>query len=82
MPRYFFDVHDKDGVSRDEVGLELPDMPTAVSEARRALADMTREALVENASDGLHILIRDGLEGPVRLAVRLQTLYPPESEQD
>lgn len=76
MPRYFFDVHDKQGVHRDEVGLDFPDMDAAILEARRALADMTRESLIADNTTDLSILIRDGDEGPVNLAVTMTTERP------
>ena len=72
MPRYYFDVHDKQGVHRDEVGLEFPNMDAAILEARRALADMTRESLLDGNMD-LGFLIRDGDEGPVNLMVTMTT---------
>lgn len=76
MPRYFFDVRDDTGIHRDEVGLDLPDMDTAILEARRALADMTRETLIVTADDNFGIVIRDGDDGPVRLTVNLRTERP------
>ena len=72
MTRYYFDVRDKQGVHRDEIGLEFPNMDAAILEARRALADMTRESLLDGATD-LSIVIRDGKEGPVNLAVTMTT---------
>lgn len=79
MPRYYFDVHDKDGVFRDEVGLELADMDAAVAEARRALADMTKELLVgDRDAHGIHLVIRDGADGPVRLSVTMETTWPED----
>ena len=74
MPHYYFDVHDKDGAFEDEVGLELPDMDAAIAEARRALADMTKEMLLDGA-EGIHIIIHDGADGPVRLSVSLETSW-------
>jgi hypothetical protein len=79
MPRYYFDVHDKDGIFLDEVGLELTDMEAAIAEARRALVDMTKELLVANPdAQDIHIVIRDGADGPVRLSVTLETTWPEE----
>lgn len=80
MPHYFFDVHDKDGSFHDEVGLELPNMDAAVAEARRALADMTREMLIDSVAEGIHIVIHDGSDGPVRLSVSLQTTWPRDPD--
>jgi len=74
MPHYYFDVHDKDGTFEDEVGLDLPDMDAAITEARRALADMIKEMLLDGA-EGVHIIIHDGEDGPVRLSVSLETSW-------
>ncbi len=76
MPHYYFDVHDKDGAFHDEVGLHLPNMEAAIAEARRALADMTKEMLIDPGTEGIHIVIRDGDDGPVRLSVSLETTWP------
>jgi hypothetical protein len=73
MSRYYFDVRDEAGVHPDDVGLDLPDMDTAIAEARKALADMTRESLVAGNEDNFEIVIRDGDEGPVRLVINLRT---------
>lgn len=78
MPRYYFDVRDQLGVHRDEVGLDLPDMNAAMLEARRALADMTRESLIQENATDLSIVIRDGNEGPVNLAITMKTEWLDE----
>ena len=76
MPRYYFDVTDDGGVHTDDVGLELPSMDAAILEARRALADMTRESLIEHNPANLRIRIRDGEDGPVNLVVSMTTERP------
>lgn len=76
MPRYYFDVTDEAGIHTDDVGLELPDMDAAIVEARRALADMTRENLVEHNPANISITIRDGADGPVNLLVSMITERP------
>ena len=76
MARYFFDIHDGEGTFVDEVGVELPDMKSAIREARRALADMVRDALRDPDGDGVSVKIRDGAEGPVVLSVTLKTDAP------
>ena len=43
MPRYFFNVHFDDHVARDPVGLEVPDLAEAVSQAQNALAEIMQE---------------------------------------
>lgn len=76
MSTYFFDVQDGDGVFLDETGMELADMDAAIREARRALADMVRDGLRDQAEQRLSIRIRDGAEGPVILSVTTATLTP------
>ena len=80
MPHYYFDVYDKDGSFHDEVGLDMPDMDAAIAEARRALADMTKEMLIGAGVEGIHIVIHDGADGPVRLSVSLETTWLPGKE--
>jgi hypothetical protein len=76
MPRYYFDVTDDGGLHADDVGLELPSMDDAILEARRALADMTRETLIGHNPANLGIRIRDGGDGPVNLVVSMITERP------
>ena len=73
MPFYYFDVRDSQGVHRDETGLELPDLDSAIREGRRALADMNRDALASGSDQVLEILIRDHGEGPVLLQLSATT---------
>lgn len=82
MPRYFFDVRDDEGTFVDLVGLELADMDAAIREARRALADMLRDALRDQGKAVVEIGIRDGADGPVVLAVTLTTLTPEGVETE
>ena len=77
MPRYFFDVRDGDGTFVDDLGVVLPDMETAKREARKALSDMVRDALRQDAAEALSIAIRDGMDGPVVLTVTMTTQMPP-----
>jgi hypothetical protein len=45
MPRYFFDIRDKDGLHYDETGIELDDFDAALAEATRALGEMVSDDL-------------------------------------
>lgn len=73
MPQYYFDVQDGDGVFVDDVGIELKDMDTAVREARKAIADMVRDALRESEGSQISILVRDGADGPILITVKMTT---------
>ena len=46
-------------------------MDRAIAEGRRAIADMSRDALPATNGESLEILIRDHGEGPVRLSLSL-----------
>lgn len=78
MPQYYFDVHDSDGWFVDQAGMSLPDMESAIREARLAIADMMRDALRGESGEGIVIRIRDGADGPVLLTVTLTTELPPD----
>jgi hypothetical protein len=74
MPRYYFDIYDDGEATRDDVGLDLPSMTDAVTEARRTLAGMVKDTLAEKAFGRIEIRIRDGLEGPIELSVTLNQI--------
>lgn len=76
MPRYYFDIVDSEGTFTDDTGLDFASMDDAITEARRALADLMRDALRDTDSDGVAINIRDVAEGPVMLKVTLTTDAP------
>ena len=71
MPMYYFDIRDAQGVQRDDVGVDLPNMERAILEGRRALADMSHDALPKANGAPLEILIRDDGESPVKLVLSL-----------
>jgi hypothetical protein len=73
VPLYYFDISDDNGVHRDDVGVEFPNFDTAVLEARRTLAEMSREALPAGPDQTFEILVRDHGEGPVRFVVSITT---------
>ena len=59
--RYYFDLRDADGVTRDEEGVELPDIEAALEEAALALADMARGVALDDIGSGhqMAIEVRD-----------------------
>jgi hypothetical protein len=73
MPLYYFDISDDHGVHHDDIGIEFPSLDAAVLEARRTLADMSREALSDSPDHTLEIIVRDHGEGPVKLIVSITT---------
>lgn len=69
MTRFFFDISDRDGTVRDDIGIELDNMGEAVAEARRTLGEMLMDALNATERNHFEIRIRDGAEGPYLLWV-------------
>ena len=67
MRRYFFDLHDGDGIVPDEEGLDLPSLDAVQEEAAHALADMARDEVPMTGNGParhMAIEVRDG-DGPV-----------------
>lgn len=56
--RFFFDIQDDDGMTRDRTGLELPCLDDAIAEACRALREIGRGA-GEPDDAKLAIVVRD-----------------------
>ena len=44
MPHYFFHIRDNDEMIIDDLGLELPDLGMAVTEARKGILSMLADA--------------------------------------
>ena len=76
MPRYFFDIFDRNGLTRDEEGMPFENMDEAVAEARRTLGGMVKDALLDEDDSQIEIRIRDGVEGPVILSVSMRSVRP------
>ena len=55
--RFYFDIHDGQGVWPDEEGLDLEDVRAAEVEAARSLADVAKSAIPQPADD-LAIAVR------------------------
>ena len=73
MPVYYFDINEAGVVQRDEVGLDLPDLERAISEARRTAAELMREAALRGVDNStIEIIIRDHDERPVRVAISVR----------
>jgi len=57
MPRFFFDLRDGEFI-RDDVGVELPDIDHAMTEAKRMLAQLVKERSADPSAEQLLIDIR------------------------
>ena len=54
MPRFFFDLRDGEFI-RDDVGLDLPDIDHAMTEAKRMLAELVGERSADPSAEQLLI---------------------------
>jgi hypothetical protein len=66
VPRYFFHLHSPAGISRDAVGIVLPDVAGAISEAIRAATYIIRTPTKDTRSDwrGWRIEVTDDKAQP------------------
>lgn len=70
MPRYYFDIEDRDGKTVDSDGIELGNLDAAEREARVTLAELARENIPRFDHNTLAISIRsDGSSPDVLLTV-------------
>lgn len=70
MPRYYFDLNDRDGLAVDEEGMILRDLDEAQDEAARTLGDMARDASRHTrrvASEQMAIEVRDEIGSVMRV---------------
>lgn len=70
MPRFYFDVLDGDSLTRDDTGLEFPNLDAAEDEAARAIADIARDSLPKCRGSELCVRVRDA-DGRLALIVTL-----------
>ncbi|MGF9564021.1 hypothetical protein [Neorhizobium sp. JUb45] len=59
MPRYFFDIHNGNGPSRDDHGMELPSQKRIMHEMSRILLDIARDELPGQERGDISIFVRD-----------------------
>jgi hypothetical protein len=77
MPRYYFDLVDRDGEHLDEDGVECGDLDEAIVLARRTISEIALDLFRDTEQTELAIRIRDEMEGPVVLKVTLDTFSEP-----
>jgi hypothetical protein len=73
MPRYYFDLVDRDGEHVDEDGVECGDLDEAIMIARRTISEIALDLFCDTDQKEVAMRIRDGVEGPVLLRVTLDT---------
>lgn len=59
MPRYFFDIHNGNGPSRDDHGMELSSRKRIMHEMSRILLDIARDELPGQEGGNISIYVRD-----------------------
>jgi len=59
MTRYYFDLHNGDGQTRDEQGMDLPSPQSASKEVARILADVARDELATADRVIVAVKVRD-----------------------
>lgn len=59
MSRYFFDLHNGDGVTRDKDGLELSTRASVTREVTRILLDVVQDEIGEQPNGAVSVVVRD-----------------------
>ncbi len=59
MPRYFFDIHDGERSTTDEVGMELDGIEAARQETSRTLGEIARDILPDGDRREVVIEVKD-----------------------
>jgi hypothetical protein len=74
MPRFFFDIDENGVTSRDDEGLELPDVDRAMAEAMETLPGIARDAYAGRAFWTVRSRVRDEIGHLVfEATLKLQT---------
>ncbi|CAN7479965.1 MULTISPECIES: DUF6894 family protein [Rhizobium] len=68
MPRYYFDLHNEEGPTRDEHGTELKSREDIPKELTRILLDVARDELPAGDRMTIAITVRDESGDPVTVA--------------
>ena len=72
MPRYYFDVRDRDGFHRDEIGDEFESFDDARTQAQSLLPDIARQELPDGE---LHTITCDVRDDTDRIVYRGEITY-------
>ena len=73
MPRFYFDLVDRDGEHIDDSGVDCASLDEAILLARRTVSEIARDAFRDTDQTEIAIRIRDERDGPVVLKVTLDT---------
>ena len=81
MQRFYFPIVDNDRVIPDEQGVELPNLDTAISEARRSASDMLDDALATGDSIGHQVIQIVDDRGRILATVRMDEVIENETDE-
>jgi hypothetical protein len=73
MPRFYFDVREEDGVTSDEVGVELESLEAAEREAIRMVIGIGHESLSKDRPSEIEVQVKDK-EGFLLLTVTISVV--------
>ncbi len=82
MPRYFFDINDGDHSTRDDVGIELPDLQLARRKAIGVLPDLARDVLPDGDHHEITSMVRDDAGHVLlraTLSLSVERFSPPQT---
>lgn len=68
MSRYFFDLHNGDGATRDESGLELATRESVTREVSRILLDVVQDEITDQPNGAVSVVVRDDTGRAVSIA--------------
>ena len=59
MPRFFFDIHDGENFTPDDVGLELKSLEAAKAEAKKTLPDIVKDEMPDGDRRDFIVVVKD-----------------------
>lgn len=74
MPLYFFDTRDEDAFIEDDVGLELPNLESAKTQASLSLTELARVVLLGSEKRTLVVEVRDERQPVLRVTMAFEAL--------
>ena len=74
MARYFFDLHESDGVELDEVGIELPDQAAAEKWAIHTMGSIASDYHVPGNTEEFQIKVRVEVQEVFAVNLKLEVM--------
>jgi hypothetical protein len=68
MTRYYFDLHNGDGPTRDEHGIDLQSSKNIPGELARILLDVAKDELTDGDHAVISVTVRDESGSPISVA--------------